>query len=125
MIGHIEWSSLESTDRKHASIVKCVGEQGLYHLEYANAELGSEGRIAFNWGQKGEQYVKAMYMFTDGRYEGEADVVGQVTVHDGIVTFNGTWHDPEDQTGKWDVYFEFSESDHIYTVSYDEPIICR
>jgi hypothetical protein len=45
MIGHIEWSSFESTDTERARIVQCVGEQGFYYVEYANAALGLEGRL--------------------------------------------------------------------------------
>ena len=61
-------------------------------------------------------------MFTDGSYKGEAEVSGRVSKHDGMVTFTGRWHDPEDETREWDAYIEFEEpSDHTYTFSYDEP----
>ena len=120
MIGHIEWKSRESTDTEYASIVRCVGEHGLYNIEFSDIELGSEGRLAIQRGQKGEQHIKGMYMFTNGVYKGEADVVGRLTTHDGIVTFTGLWHDPTDKTGEWDVYIEFNEPEHLFTFSQDD-----
>jgi len=122
MVGRIEWKSRESEDTEHANVTRCVGAQGFYNIEFSNTELWSEGRLAIHWGEKEEQHIKGMYMFTDGSYKGEADVVGRVSVHDGVVTFTGLWHDPNDETGKWDVYVEFEDpSDHTYTFTYDQP----
>lgn len=48
-------------------------------------------------------------------------MVGKLATAGDIVTFSGTWHDPEDATGQWDVYVEFEKpGDHTYTFTYDE-----
>jgi len=118
----IEWQRREGDETEHAHITRCVGAQGVYNVEFSNTELWSEGRLAIRWGDQGEQRIKGMYMYTDGSYKGEADVVGRTSVHDGIVTFTGSWHDPQDNTGEWDVYLEFEEpSEYSYTLSYDQP----
>ena len=68
-----------------------------------------------------EQHTRGMYMFTNGAYKGDANVVGRTTKHDGMVTFTGRWHDPKDTTGEWEVYAEFEEpKDHTYTFTYEE-----
>lgn len=121
MIGYIEWTNKETKEVERASVTRCVAEQGFYHIEFSNPELWSEGRIAIRWGQ-GEQHIKGMYMFTDGSYKGEADIIGHATKGKDLIDFAGTWHDPEDETGMWDVYIEFATpTSHTLRFSYDDP----
>ena len=115
MLGYMEWTSKETRQTERANVTRCVAEQGVYHLEFSNTQLCSEGRLSIGWGS-GEQHVKGMYTFTDNSYKGEAEVVGQVSQGKDVIDFSGTWHDPKDETGVWDVYVEFRKP----TFSYDE-----
>lgn len=120
MIGYIEWVSAERKETERANVTRCVGAQGFYRIEFSNHEVTSEGRLAFSV-QDGDQSVMGMYSNTYAEYKGEAEVVGKLVTSGDIVTFSGTWHDPEDATGQWDVYVEFEKpSDHTYTFTYDE-----
>lgn len=119
MIGHIEWKSRESTDTERANITRCVEANMIYRIEFSNTELRSEGRMEIRRTDE-HQHAKGMYMFTDDSYKGEADVEGQMTQHENIVTFTGIWHDPKDKTGEWDVYIEFENDGSTYTFTYAE-----
>lgn len=119
MIGYIEWTSKETQEVERANITRCVTKDGIYNLEFSNEELWSEGRIALDWGTA-KQRTSAMYRFTNDAYQGDAEVIGQISSTEDVIDFTGTWHDPEDGTGKWDVYIEFARPDTI-TFTYDEP----
>lgn len=108
MIGYIEWVSVERKEIERANVTRCIGAQGFYRIEFSNAERESEGRLALSVSD-GDQQVLGKYMFTDGSYDGDAEVVGKSATAGGVVTFSGTWHDPEDGTGQWDVYVEFEQ----------------
>jgi hypothetical protein len=39
------------------------------------------------------------------------------------VTFTGVWHDPQDETGAWDVYIEVENDGTTYTFTYNEETV--
>lgn len=119
MIGYIEWTSHETAEVERANITRCVTKDGVYHLEFSNEELWSEGRVALNWGTE-KQRATGMYRFTSDSYQGDAEVIGQISSTKDVIDFTGTWHDPEDGTGVWDVYIEFERPNKI-TFTHDEP----
>ncbi|WP_305825753.1 hypothetical protein [Massilia brevitalea] len=119
MIGYIEWTSHETKEVERANITRCVTKDGVYYLEFSNEEHWSEGRVALDWGTE-KQRATGMYRFTDDSYQGNAELIGQISANEDVIDFTGTWHDPEDETGVWDVYIEFEKPDTI-TFTYDEP----
>jgi len=119
MIGYIEWTSQETKEVERANVTRCVTKDGVYYLEFSNEELWSEGRIALDWGTQ-KQRGTGMYRVTDDSYKGDAEVIGQISSNKDVIDFTGTWHDPEDETGVWDLYIEFERPDTI-TFTYDEP----
>jgi len=119
MIGYIEWTSKETQEVERANVMRCVSKNGVYYLEFSNPELWSEGRIALDSGT-GEQRTKGMYMFTDDSYKGEAEVIGHLTSGRDVMDFTGTWHDPKDETGVWDLYIEFKSPD-TFMFTYEAP----
>jgi hypothetical protein len=118
MIGYIEWTSQETKEVERANVTRCVTKNGVYYLEFSNEELWSEGRIALDWSTQ-KQQTTGMYRFTDESYKGDAVVIGHISSNEDVVDFTGTWHDPEDKTGVWDLYIEFERPETI-TFTYDE-----
>ena len=54
-----------------------------------------------------------MYRTALAYYAGNAEVAGTVAKLGPTVSFTGTWYDPDDGTGKWDVYVEFERSSFL------------
>lgn len=107
MIGYIEWTSRETRQVERASVTRCTAADGIYRLAFSHDNLQSEGEIALCQGTQ-VQAARGHYSFKDNSYEGEADVLGQTTCINGLVRFTGTWRDPRDTTGPWDLHIEFA-----------------
>lgn len=73
------------------------------------------GGISLGYGTE-KQQATGMYMFTDRMYRGEANVVGNITSSKDLISFEGAWHDPKDETGAWNLYIEFERS-HMITLT--------
>jgi hypothetical protein len=120
MSGNVEWIGKTSGQRETATVTLCASENGRLNIVFSNSALWSEGRIALN-DQAGEQQTKGMYRFTDGSYEGIAEVVGTRTSDSGVIQFSGTWFDKNDGTGEeWEVIIEIYDVQQ-YTFTYDDP----
>jgi hypothetical protein len=121
MMGFIEWTSKEHDEKERANVTRCMAEQGDYRIEFANTTLLLEGRLSFSGGSA-EQKTTGVYMYTDGSYSGEAEVIGRFTSSPHSLEFTGTWHDPEDGTGNWEVYVAIEDAPgQEYRFTYDEP----
>jgi hypothetical protein len=118
VIGYIEWTSKKTQQVERANVTRCITNGGVYHLEFSNSELCSEGGISLGYGTE-KQQTTGTYMFTDRLYRGEANVVGNITSSKDLISFEGAWHDLKDETGAWDVYIEF-ERPHMITLTTPE-----
>lgn len=121
MMGSIEWVSKERDEIERANVTRCVAREGVYYIEFASSAMWSEGLMKFSWGGE-QQTTTGQYGYTDGSYSGEAEVVGRVTTSPDLLEFTGTWHDPADGTGQWDVYVAIEDAPgQEFTFRYDDP----
>jgi hypothetical protein len=120
MARYIEWRNEEENESERAEITKVVAKDGKYFILFSNTELMSDGRLELDWGD-GVQFVDGEYGYTDGSYKGTAKVMGNVIHSRNTLEFTGTWHDPDDGTGQWDLYLYIDDvPGQEFTFRYDD-----
>lgn len=102
MASFIEWQSEERDEVDRGDVIKIWRVQDGFKIVFASPVSWIQGHLILKE-TKDEQTIESDYRKIDGSYVAKAKITGTLTQIDGAMGFYGTWGNPEDGTGEWDL----------------------